>query len=195
TATPTCHAKPFTDVAVTDTFCGVITWMKSTRITYGIGGGKYGTARPVTREAMASFLHRIAEMRAGRTPSAVPELPGGGITMFPERRLVALYGSPSAPSLGVLGHQGISASISRAQKLAASYRKLSAVPVIATFEIIATIASDSPGRDGDYSNQTPVSTLTPWVTAAGNAGMYVILDLQAGRADLLDQAKRYQSLL
>ncbi len=194
-ATPTCHAKPFTDVAVTDTFCGVITWMASTRITYGIGGGKYGTALPVTREAMASFLHRIADLMAGRAPSAVPELPGGGITMFPERRLVALYGSPVASNLGVLGHQGISASISRAQKLAASYQPLSAVPVIPAFEIIATIATDGPGADGDYSSEASVSTLKPWVTAAGNAGMYVILDLQAGRADLLDQAKRYQSLL
>ena len=43
------------------------------------------------------------------TPPAEPppvELPGGGRVVFPGRRLVALYGHPGAPSLGVLGEQG-----------------------------------------------------------------------------------------
>ena len=31
--------------------------------------------------------------------------------------------------------------------------------------------------------------------AAGRNGMFVLLDLQPGRADLLDQARRYESLL
>jgi len=54
-----CTSKPFTDVPVSDTFCAVITWMVDSGITYGVGGGKYGTTLPVTRQAMASFLHRI----------------------------------------------------------------------------------------------------------------------------------------
>ncbi|MGH3220750.1 MAG: hypothetical protein ACRDPY_18985, partial [Streptosporangiaceae bacterium] len=60
---------------------------------------------------------------------------------------------------------------------------------------IATVAEGSPGPDGDYSYQTPVAVLRPWVLAAEAAGMYVILDLQAGRASLLAQAESYRSLL
>ncbi len=57
---PACTSKPFQDVAVGDLFCGVITWAKDHVITYGIGDGtSYGTTRPVTRQAMASFLHRV----------------------------------------------------------------------------------------------------------------------------------------
>jgi hypothetical protein len=57
-----CTTKPFRDVPVTDTFCGVITWMVDNHITYGVGDGtNYGTTSPVTRGAMASFLRRIAE--------------------------------------------------------------------------------------------------------------------------------------
>jgi hypothetical protein len=123
------------------------------------------------------------------------QLPGGGQVMFPGHRLVALYGHPGAPSLGVLGHQDLAASITRAQRTAAEYRELSRVPVIPTFEIIATVAQADPGADGDYSYATPVSELQPWVRRATAAGMYVILDLQPGRASLLAQAKRYQSLL
>jgi hypothetical protein len=69
------------------------------------------------------------------------------------------------------------------------------VRVIPAFEIIATVAQASPGPDGTYSYATPVSLLRPWVRAATAAGMYVVLDLQPGRASLLAQAERYKSLL
>jgi hypothetical protein len=123
------------------------------------------------------------------------QLPGGGEVMFPGRRLVALYGHPYAPALGVLGQQDMTASIARARRMAAAYRPLSGVPVVPAFEIIATVALAFPGLDGDYSNETDVASLRPWVLSAIAAGMYVVLDLQPGRASLLAQAKRYQSLL
>jgi hypothetical protein len=123
------------------------------------------------------------------------QLPGGGQLVFPEHRLVALYGHPGTPSLGVLGEQDLTASIARARQLAREYQPLSKVPVIPAFEIIATVAQASPGADGSYSSATPVSALRPWVQRATSAGMYVILDLQPGRASLLAQAERYQSLL
>ena len=123
------------------------------------------------------------------------QLPGGGQILFPGRLLVALYGHPGAPALGALGQQGLPASIARARQAAAAYRPLSRVPVVPAFEIIATVAQARPGRDGDYSYQSTVASLRPWVRRAAAAGMYVILDLQPGRASLLAQARRYQPLL
>ena len=124
-----------------------------------------------------------------------PQLPGGGQVLFPGRRLVCLYGHPGTPALGVLGEQGIEESVARAKKLAAEYQHLSDVPVVPTFEIIATVAHEAPGPDGDYSGESSVESLRPWVESAGKAGLYVVLDLQPGRARLVDQAKRYASLL
>jgi hypothetical protein len=123
------------------------------------------------------------------------QLPGGGQVLFPGHLLVALYGHPGVPALGALGQQGLSASIARVRKAAAAYRTLSSVPVIPAFEIIATIAEASPGSNGDYSYESSVSSLMPWVRQATADGMYVILDLQAGRASLLAQARMYQPLL
>jgi hypothetical protein len=123
------------------------------------------------------------------------QLPGGGQDIVPMHRIVALYGEPGVPALGALGQQGISASVARAKRLAASYRKLSTTPVVPAFEIIASVATSAPGADDSYSYQTPVASLRPWVQAATAAGMYVILDLQPGRANFLAQAKAYQSLL
>ena len=123
------------------------------------------------------------------------QLPGGGQILFPLRRLVALYGYPGAPALGALGEQGLQASIVRARNVAAAYRPLTKVPVIPAFEIIATVAQAHPGTDGDYSYESSVASLRPWVRRATAAGMYVILDLQPGRASLLTQARKYRSLL
>jgi hypothetical protein len=79
--------------------------------------------------------------------------------------------------------------------MAAEYQPLSRVPVLPTFEIIASVAEASPGPDGSYSYETPVSELLPWVRQATADGLYVVLDLQPGRASLLSQAEYYASLL
>lgn len=154
------------------------------------------TARPAHVLAIgASFgpARRLAA-RVALAQTGV-QLPGGGQVLFPGRRLVALYGHPGAPALGALGQQGLHASIARARKAATLYRPLSSVPVVPAFEIIATVAQASPGSDGSYSYASPAASLRPWVRQAAAAGMYVILDLQAGRASLLAQARRYRSLL
>jgi hypothetical protein len=123
------------------------------------------------------------------------QLPGGGQDIVPMHRLVALYGEPGVPALGALGQQGISASVARAKRLAASYRALSKMPVVPAFEIIASEATSAAGPDGEYSYQNSVASLRPWVQAATAADMYVILDLQPGRANFLTQAEAYAPLL
>jgi hypothetical protein len=123
------------------------------------------------------------------------ELPGGGQLFFPGRRLVALYGHPGSGALGVLGAQDIAAGIARVRALATTYAPLSKVPVVPAFEIIATVAQASAGSDGNYSGESSVASLLPWVQQASAAGLYVVLDLQPGSADLLVQAQRYVSLL
>ena len=123
------------------------------------------------------------------------QLPGGGQVMFPMRRLVALYGYPGVPALGALGEQDLRDSIARARRAAAPYRTLSSVPVVPALEILASVAQGSPGRDGSYSYESAVASLRPWVRRATAAGLYVVLDLQPGRASLLGQARRYRPLL
>lgn len=136
---------------------------------------------------------------AAPSPTPVPEEPaeliGGGTEVFPDRRMVALYGRPGTPALGVLGEQGPEESAVRAKELAAQYEPFSDVPVVPAFEIIATTASAGPGEDGDYSEELPVEELRPYVEAAAEHDVYVVLDLQPGRQDFLSQAQQYQELL
>lgn len=123
------------------------------------------------------------------------QLPHGGQRPFDGHRYVALYGAPGTPALGVLGEQGPAATVRRAEDLAHRYDDVSDTPVTPALEVIATVAAGSPGADGDYSSELSVDTLRPYVDAGRGAGMPVILDLQPGRADFLDQAERYRSLL
>jgi hypothetical protein len=154
-------------------------------------------AQSTTRVLALGSAFGPAERLRGRVNVAATGvlLPAGGQVVFPGRRMVALYGHPGDPILGSLGEQSLSAAITRAKKVAASYSSLVDEPVVPTFEIITTVASASAGADGDYSLETPVERLRPWVDAARDAGMYVMLDLQPGRTDFLTQAKRYAELL
>ena len=123
------------------------------------------------------------------------QLPGGGQLLFPGRFMVALYGSTEGPALGVLGEQDLPASIERARATAAPYEALVDTPVVPAFEIIVTVASSVAGPDGNYSTEQSVEDVRPWVEAAGEAGLYVVLDLQPGRTDFVTQAEQYRPLL
>ncbi|PZE66183.1 MULTISPECIES: hypothetical protein [unclassified Curtobacterium] len=123
------------------------------------------------------------------------QLRNGGQRPFDGHRYVALYGAPGAPALGVLGEQGPKETVQRAEQVAKPYRAKSDELVTPAMEVIATVAAGDAGADGDYSTELPVSTLEPYVEAAHDADMPVIIDLQPGRSDFLSQAKKYESLL
>ena len=123
-----------------------------------------------------------------------PELPGGGRTMFPDRRLVAFYGATHTGVLGVLGEQGPAEGLERMAPYLEEYAA-DGVQTIPTFEMISTLATARAGRDGDYSGEISVEDLMPWVEFAAREGVYVVLDLQPGRTDFLTQAKYYEELL
>lgn len=123
------------------------------------------------------------------------ELPGGGGLVFPGRRMIALYGHPYGPELGVMGEQDPAAAVALAQQYAADYQPLDDQPIVPAFEVIASVASEFPGDDGNYSNETPMEDLVPYVDAIVDAGGYAVIDLQPGQGSFLEQAKLYQDLL
>ena len=137
---------------------------------------------------------QMEAMRSGK------ELPGGGVLLFeppddsPGRRLVAAYGHPSTPGLGVLGEQGPQDAVERLRAIAEGY-EADGSTILPTFEIIATVASASAGADGDYSRVTDHEVIRPWIEVAAANGLYVVLDLQPGRSDFLSQAKLYEEFL
>lgn len=129
------------------------------------------------------------------TPEMKKELFGGGEHIFPDRRFVALYGSPGTPSLGVLGEYDPAGAVKEAKRLAAEYQPYSKEPVQPAFETITTVASSAPGADGDYSDEMDIKKLLPLIEEAEKNDVYVILDFQPGRSDFPSQVKKYEELL
>jgi hypothetical protein len=155
-----------------------------------------GTHRPAHVVALGDAFGPQERLDARlATAETGVQVPGGGQLPLQHRRLVSLYGHPGTASLGVLGEQPVDAAIARAKQVAATYDGLGGLPAVPAFEIIATTASGAPGKDGDYSNESAVADLLPWVDAAQRAGVAVVLDLQPGRSDFLPQAKQYAELL
>lgn len=130
-----------------------------------------------------------------RTVRHASEVPGGGFLPLTGRMMIALYGHPESAALGMLGEQPAGEAVARTMRLTAEYAALISRPVLPAFELIATVASASAGKDGDYSRETALDVLTPWVDTAIEGGCYVVLDLQPGRTDFLTQAKAYEPLL
>lgn len=123
------------------------------------------------------------------------ELPGGGGLVFPGRRMIALYGHPYGPELGVMGEQSPDKAAALAQEYASSYEPFADEPIVPAFEIIVTVASEFPGEDGNFSNETPAEDVEPYIDAIVDAGGYAVIDLQPGQGNFLEQAKAYEDLL
>jgi hypothetical protein len=123
-------------------------------------------------------------------------LPGGGFLPLEDRRIVALYGSPDTPSLGMLGQQDDAATVDRAREVASRYRDaVDGRIVVPGLDVIATIASSAAEPTGDFSRRVPIERLRRLVDAAGEAQMAVFLDLQPGRTSFLVQAQELEELL
>lgn len=121
---------------------------------------------------------------------------GDRYLLFDDQHFAAMYGHPSGPALGVLGEQGPKKSVARVKKLVAKYEASApGVTFQPSFEIITTIATAGPGKQKDYSARTKISDLRPLIDIAKQEGITVILDLQPGRASMLEQAKYYEELL
>ncbi len=104
--------------------------------------------------------------------------------------LVAYYGTAGTGALGVLGEASPEVAHQRLLREAANFER-PAREVQPVYELIVSIADAYPGPDGDYSHDLDRSAVEQYVAAARRQGALVILDIQTGRSDFLQIAKRW----
>jgi hypothetical protein len=127
-------------------------------------------------------------------PAGPPQLPGGGRVLLPNYRVVALYGAPQDDQLGELG---IGTPAQAAAKLIAQcspYQQPDR-PVMPAFELIATLVTAAPGDDGRYRYRQSDEVIDRYLSAARRAKALLILDIQPGRAQFMDEVRAYRSYL
>lgn len=120
----------------------------------------------------------------GEAKAAKPkpkQLPRGGRRLFPDFRVVALYGNPRAAELGELGIGTPTRAGIKLNKQAKPYVRKTR-PVLPAMELISTIATAAPGDDGNYSDRQPAAMIRRYLKAARKARALLILDIQPGSA-------------
>src|SRR5690606_18763006 len=88
-----------------------------------------------------------AKQNENTVNTETPKLDTAAQSILPGSRLIALYGSPGIPALGVLGEQPIDQSVKRIMDLSSQYQQYSTEKIIPTFEIITTVASAGPTQN------------------------------------------------
>jgi hypothetical protein len=117
-----------------------------------------------------------------------PELPRGGRSILPEWRVVAFYGAPQDPQLGVLGMGEPEKAGRRLERQARGYRRRGR-PVLPAFELITTIAANAPGDGGEWATRQPPKVIDRYLAVARRHRALLLLDIQPGRADFMGEVR------
>jgi len=153
----------------------------------GSSGSSGSSARPTPGSA-------TPEAPSTTKPKARPELPRGGRTLFPRYRLVGYAGRTGSSTLGRLGTGGLDSRVGelerRAKPYAADGRRV--LPVL---EVIATTVQASPGKDGRYRARMSDDEVERYLKVARKHDALLLLAIQPGRADFLDEVRAYDRWL
>ncbi len=118
----------------------------------------------------------------------------GGRQILGHYRVVAFYGGPDGPALGVLGSKPpgeIAADIDQRARAFTGF----GLPVQPAMELITTVAQGSAGADGLYSQPISHTEVGQYLAAAHRHNMLLILDFQPGRGQFLPQVKQFADIL
>ncbi|XVX19201.1 hypothetical protein ACQP1U_12845 [Actinomycetota bacterium] len=127
------------------------------------------------------------------TPTPPPELPGGGRTVFPDYRLFGYSGQPGAPGQGRLGIGDLDERVLEIKKRGKRYAY--GRQIMPTLELISTVVHAKPGKDGMYRSRIPHEQIDEHLAAARRHEGMLLLNIQPGRAEFLDEARYYEKYL
>jgi len=135
------------------------------------------------------------EPQAAQQPEpAPPELPRGGRSILPDKRVVAFYGAPQSAELGALGIGRPDGAARRLKRQARPYER-GRRPVLPAMELIAVIANADAGEDGMYRSRQPDRIIRRYLRAARRHEMLLVLDVQPGRSDFFTEVTRLERWL
>lgn len=128
----------------------------------------------------APALSTALDRQSSRQPAMDRTVAMGGL--LPANRILAYYGHPHDPNMGILGEYEKDDLLAILRKEAATYAAADpSRPVIPAFEVIATVAQNWPTESGHYLLDTDMKTLTEYADFTEANGMLLFLDLQIGR--------------
>lgn len=120
--------------------------------------------------------------RLDRSPTAAPT-PDPPHPFFADHRIIAYYGNPASPVMGVLGDGSPEEILPRLRQQAAVYAAADpSRQVVPAMELIESVAQDSPTDNGLFLYRMDGETVDRYTRAAEDNGALLILDEQIGRS-------------
>jgi hypothetical protein len=129
------------------------------------------------------------------TADKPPELPRGGRIILPRYRLVTYYGAPQNDELGVLGIGKPEQAAGKLLEQSRAYAGRGRPPVLPAFELIAVLAHAAPGEDGMHRERQSAAVIRAYLAAVRRIKGILILDIQPGRANFLDEVRALEPYL
>ncbi|MGH7671237.1 MAG: hypothetical protein ACRENQ_17275, partial [Gemmatimonadaceae bacterium] len=115
-------------------------------------------------------------------------LPGA---ILPAHRIVAFYGNPLSPRMGILGALPPDQMLAKLDTEVAAWNAADpATPVIPALQLIVSVAQDQPGRDSMYRARMPDTLITRVAGWADQKKALFFLDVQVGHSSVAAEIER-----
>lgn len=160
------------------------------------------TAVPTGAVAAAAITPAPDEAAPPPTPPAasstpVPAPTPAPVSVLAGNQVVVFYGTPLSSGMGILGQFSPDEAAARVRQEAAYYDRLNgdgrgAVPAM---DVIYSMVQAEPTGNGLFLRYLTDAELRPYVDAAERDGVQLILDLQIGRGDVLDEVRKVEPYL
>jgi hypothetical protein len=158
-----------------------------------------GRSRERPQPPTAAAAARAEQAFLGSSSASAASASGGAQAaafsgpLFPSSRLVVLYGAPQLPR-SALGATSVEGAKNKIVKQAAEYDG-GGRPVFPGFDLIAVVATASPGPGSKYRSRQSPELIGQYLNAAREIGGRLVLDIQPGRASILKETKALRSWL
>ena len=108
--------------------------------------------------------------------------------------MIAFDGVPGNPALGPIGRMNAEKAARELERQASEYRTEDR-ELLPAFHLIAVVAQADPGEDELYRQRLEPAVMAEYLDVARRHGMLLLLDIQPGHADFIDEVENLESFL
>ena len=162
----------------------------------GAGGTAPPASEPPTaaevRAWEAEFLaSEPAEKSSAAGAPKTGKAPGG--PLFGQRKVLSLYGA--AGGFGIIGRKSVNGAAAKLNKQVRPYRKRSKEPVVKAFDLVTVIATKCSGSNDLCRIRVSDSVIRRYLKKIREINGRLVLDIQPGRANVLDEMKHLKKFI
>jgi hypothetical protein len=160
----------------------------------GAGGTAQVRPEPPTAAQVEAWDRAFLESQgAARTAKTPLKGNAPGRNLFPNVKVLSLYGM--AGGFGVLGRKSLNGAARKLNRQIRPYRKRSQEDVIKAFDLVSVVATQCSGPNDECRTRVSKDTIRRYHEKIRSINGRLILDIQPGRADVLDEIDHLRNFI